>query len=75
MPNKTWSMDFVHDSCINGARVRVLTGIDEFTRSCPRLFTQSSIPGRKVTTFLDQQAMIQGYPRHIRVDNGPEFTG
>ena len=75
MPNETWSMDFVHDACANGTKVKVLTIVDNFTRSCPGLLTQSSIPGRKVTAFLDQQAMMQGYPGSIRVDNGPEFTG
>ena len=75
MPNETWSMDFVHDSCANGAKVKVLTIVDDFTRSCPGLLTQSSIPGRRVTAFLDQQAITHGYPGSIRVDNGPEFTG
>lgn len=75
MPNETWSMDFVHDSCITGSRIKVLTVVDDFTRSCPGLLTQSSIPGRGVTNFLDQRAVIQGYPQSIRVDNGPEFTG
>jgi putative transposase len=75
MPNETWSMDFVHDSCITGTKIKVLTVVDDFTRSCPGLLTQSSIPGRGVTNFLDQRAVIQGYPQSIRVDNGPEFTG
>ena len=75
VPNETWSMDFVHDACTNGAIVKALTGVDDFTRSCPGLLTQSSIPGRGVTNFLDQRAVIQGYPQSIRVDNGPEFTG
>ena len=34
-----------------------------------------SIPGRRVTAFIDQQAIMHGYPGSIRVDNGPEFTG
>lgn len=67
MPNETWSMDFVHDSCITGTRIKVLTVVDDFTRSCPGLLTQSSIPGRGVTNFLDQRAVIQGYPQSIRV--------
>lgn len=75
IPNETLSMDFVHDSCVNGARIKVLTIVDDFTRFCPGLLTQSSIPGRRVTSFLEQRAVIHGYPQSIRVDNGPEFTG
>ncbi|OPY85631.1 MAG: IS2 transposase TnpB [Smithella sp. PtaU1.Bin162] len=75
LPNETWSMDFIHDSCVNSAKVKVLTIVDDFTRSCPGLLTQSSIPGRRVTSFLDQCAVIHGYPQSIRVDNGPEFKG
>jgi putative transposase len=75
MPNEIWSMDFIHDSCANGTRIRVLTIVDDFTRSCPGLLTQSSIPEHRVTIFLDQLAVIHGYPQSIRVDNGPEFTG
>jgi putative transposase len=75
MHNETWSMDFVHDFCVSGTRIKVLTIVDDFSRSCPGLLTQSSIPGRKVTSFLDQCAVLSGYPQSIRVDNGPEFTG
>jgi len=75
MPNETWSMDFVHDSCITGTKIKILTVVDDFTRSCPGLLTKSSIPGRGVTEFIDQRAFICGYPGSIRVDNGPEFRG
>jgi hypothetical protein len=65
--HETWSMDFVHDACTNGARVNVLTLVDDFTRSCPGLLAQSTIPGRKVNTFLHQQATIYRLSRqHLR---------
>ena len=75
MPNETWSMDFVHDSCANSSKIKVLTVVDDFTKFCPGLLTQSSIPGHRVTAFLDNLAIIHGYPGAIRVDNGPEFIG
>jgi putative transposase len=75
MPNEKWSMDFVHDSCVNGTKIKVLTIIDDYTRSCPGLLTHSSIPGQRVTSFLNQLAVIHGLPQAIRVDNGPEFRG
>jgi putative transposase len=75
MPNEIWSMDFLHDACANGGRIRILTIVDDFTRTCPGLLVRSSIPGHRVTSFLDQRSMLNGYPRSIRVDHGPEFTG
>ncbi len=32
MPNETWSMDFVHDSCANSSKIKVLTVVDDFTK-------------------------------------------
>jgi len=75
MPNEIWSMDFLCDACANGGRIRILTIVDDYTRTSPGLLVRSSIPGHRVTTFLDQQSMLYGYPQSIRVDNGPEFTG
>jgi putative transposase len=34
MPNDVWTMDIIHDSCMNGARLRILSIIDAFTREC-----------------------------------------
>lgn len=75
MANEIWSMDFVHDSCADGGKLRVLTIVDDFTKVSPGLLTHSSISGKKVTAFLDHLYVLYGFPKAIRVDNGPEFTG
>ena len=75
MPNEIWSMDFLCDACANGSKIRILTIVDDFTRISPGLLVRSSVPGHSVTAFLDQQSLLHGYPRSIRVDHGPEFTG
>jgi putative transposase len=73
-PHEVWSMDFCSDACGNGKRFRVLTIVDDFTRVSPGILVNPSIPGIKVTEFIDQVALSHGYPERIRVDNGPEFT-
>jgi len=71
--NEVWSMDFVSDALACGRRFRVLTVVDDYSRLSPGIEVSSSIPGQRVTRFLDQVSLRHGYPERIRVDNGPEF--
>jgi len=73
-PCDVWSCDFVSDSLSNGRRFRILTIIDDYTRESPGMVVDRSIPSRRVTAFIDEIALYEGYPKHIRTDNGPEFT-
>lgn len=73
--NEVWSMDFLSDACANGRRFRILTIIDDFNKLSLGIFVHTSVPGKKVTEFIDQISLFHGYPERIRVDNGPEFTG
>ena len=52
----------------------MLTVIDELTRECLALETDSSITGRKVTAVLIRLAIFRGMPKEILTDNGSEFT-
>lgn len=72
--NEVWSIDFLSDALANGRRFRILAIVDDFTRLSPGILVHTSIPARKVIAFLDQIAVMHGYPERIRVDNGPEFT-
>ena len=75
-PGERWSMDFVSDSLANGKRLRVLTVVDHFDRSCPILYADHSIGAGKVADALDRAAQrVGGLPEAITVDNGPEFSG
>jgi putative transposase len=71
--NKRWSMDFVHDTFVNGGRFRVLTLVDTFSRESPLLYADTSLSGQKVAAQLDQVAEQRGCPEVITVDNGTEF--
>jgi len=70
-----WSMDFVADSTLAGRRFRALAIVDDYSRECPAIEVDSSIPGTKVVEVLEELAETRGLPAVITVDNGPEFAG
>ena len=72
-PNERWGMDFIHDSCAGGRRFRCLTMVDEFTRECPSITVDTSLPSGQVIAVLDQLARERGLPKSLVVDHGPEF--
>ena len=74
-PNQVWSMDFVSDALANGRRIKVLTIVDDFSKEAINLAVDFGISGHYVTRVLDQAARFRGYPKAIRTDQGPEFTG
>src|SRR5580698_7339184 len=71
--NQVWAMDFVHDQLFDGRKIRVLTVVDTFTRLSPVIDVRQSYRGADVVDALEQAAREVGYPKAIRVDNGPEF--
>jgi putative transposase len=73
--NQRWSMDFVSDSMASGQTVRVLTVVDDYTRECLAMETDTSLSGWRVRRVLDRITGERGRPEAIVVDNGPEFRG
>ena len=71
--NEVWAMDFVHDTLVDGRRIRALTILDLCTRESPWIEVATSIPGDRVVRVLDQLGEAHGLPRRIVCDNGPEF--
>jgi putative transposase len=74
-PNQRWSMDFQHDLLATGQRLRTLNVVDDFSRECPAIEVDTSLPGARVVRLLDRLAEARGLPREIVVDNGPEMIG
>lgn len=72
-PNEVWSIDFMSDAYGEKNLLRILTLVDDFTRISPGILAQRSITGKVVSEFIDQVSIRYGYPKRIRVDNGPEF--
>ena len=72
--NDIWAMDFLHDQLFDDTKIRALTIVDTLTRLSPALGVRRSYRGSDVVDTLERGAAEFGYPRTIRVDNGPEFV-
>ena len=72
-PNEIWAMDFVHDQLFDGKKIRVLTIVDTFTRIAPAIDVRQNYRGSDVVETLERVSLEIGYPKTIRLDNGPEF--
>jgi len=72
-PNRRWSMDFQHDLLATGQRFRSLNIVDDFSRECPAIEVDTSLPGTRVVRVLDRLAETRGLPLEIVLDNGPEM--
>lgn len=73
-PNEVWSYDFIHDRLENGAGLKMLTVLDEYTRECLGILVERSITASGVVGFLEVLMLQRGPPAHVRSDNGPEFV-
>ena len=71
--NEVWSWDFVHDRTDNGAGLKMLTLIDEYSRQCLKIHVDRSLKSKDVLDALAEAMAERGVPSHIRSDNGPEF--
>ena len=71
--NECWSMDFMADQLFQGRRFRILTLVDNFSRSSLALRAAPRFRGDDVVTVLEAVTADRGLPQTIRVDNGPEF--
>ena len=72
--NQEWSMDFVTDWLETGLGFRALTIIDNYTRECLAIETDSCLSSRRVTRMLEWIIERRGKPEAVRSDTGPEFT-
>jgi len=71
--NISWSLDFMSDSLSNGRAFRTLNIIDDFNQEVLWIEADTFLPARRVTRTLDMLASWRGYPKQLRVDNGPEL--
>jgi putative transposase len=72
-PQERWSMDFVHDTLADGRPFRILTVVDNWSRSSPVLEAGFRMLGELVSRALDRVLGEGPGPRSITVDHGTEF--
>jgi transposase InsO family protein len=72
--NHVWSYDFVLIRDAYGRKIRMLTMIDEFSRTCLDIHCARHIGADEVITQLANAMIVHGIPEYIRSDNGPEFV-
>jgi putative transposase len=72
--NERWSMDFMSDELEEGQPLRLLNIVDDFTRECPGIEADRSLPAARVIELLERLGQERGFPETIVVDNGPEFA-
>ena len=73
--NQAWSMDFVADQLVNGARLRALTAVDVFTREALCIRVGQRLRAEDVVDACNRLVATRGAPVRVFVDNGSEFSG
>lgn len=68
------SYDFVHERTKDNRSILILTVIDEFTRESLATVVRRKFTSLDVIEILSELFITRGLPKHIRSDNGPEFT-
>ncbi len=71
--NQCWSIDFMSDSLTDGRKFRTFNIVDDFNREALALEIDLNLPAARVLRTLDRLAEWRGYPKQLRMDNGPEF--
>lgn len=69
-----WACDFVSARTHDGLPLRLLVVVDEFTRECLSIDVARNLDSDDVLERLAWLMATRGVPRHVRSDNGSEFT-
>jgi transposase InsO family protein len=69
-----WAYDFVASWTHDGQPFRMLTLVDEYTRECLAIDVARRLRSDDVLERLSWLFATRGVPKHLRSDNGPEFT-
>lgn len=68
-----WSLDFMHESTPSGAKLKLLTVVDDFTRECLAIEVGYRMNAGDVLNVLKALMRKRGAPAWVRTDNGAEF--
>jgi transposase InsO family protein len=67
-------MDLVAQRLADGRWIRVLTVVDQYTRECLTVHTDTALSGEKVAAALDKVVALRGAPKLIRWTTATEFA-
>ena len=73
MPSDVWTIDIIHDSCMDGTKLRILSIVGAFTREWLALEVSTRIDANTVWSVLGRLFTSRAVPRFLRSDNGGEF--
>lgn len=71
--NQCWSIDFMHDSLLNGRKFRTFNVIDDYNRQVLTIDIAFSLTSTGIIRALEEVIEWRGKPQKLRMDNGPEF--
>jgi transposase InsO family protein len=71
--NECWSADFMNNALWGSRRFRTFNVVDDFNREGLAIEVDFNLPAEGVVRTLDRIAAEPGYPRKLRLDNGPEL--
>lgn len=71
--NAMWSMDFMHDTLLDGRSFRTFNVMDDYNREGLGIEVDFSLPTLRVIRALERIMEWRGKPEAIRCDNGPEY--
>ncbi len=66
-------MDFMSDSLFCRRRFRTFNVVGDFNREALAIEVDLSLPSLRVTRVLERIAVWRGYPKKLRMVNGPGF--
>lgn len=72
-PGEVWALDLCFDATSDGRALKLLHGVDEFTREALVMRVGRSCDADQVVTELERIVVDRGAPCYLRCDNGPEF--
>ena len=72
-PDEVWALDFQFDATSDGRALKLLHGVDEFTREALVMRVGRSCDADELVASFDKVVATRGAPAYLRCDNGPEF--
>ena len=72
-PNDVWTYDFVYDTTMDGATLKIMPILDEYTRECLSIIVERKINSQRVVQEMEKLFALYGLPNAVRSDNGGEY--